>query len=122
MFLGSPTHRVVPGAQSHWLADLTWSQLPIPMAHPLDSGGAAVLLRDPAATAQRLGADGDAYRRTFGSVARHWEHSVRFALSPPARRLRHPLAGARFGRLACSPLRGSRRFLRSILAAPWSPV
>ncbi len=85
------------------LADLTWSQPPIPMAHPLDGGGAAVLLSDPAATAQRLGADGDAYRRTFGSVARHWEHSVRFALSPPLAALRHPLAGARFGRLALQP-------------------
>src|SRR3989304_5935615 len=42
-------------------------------------------------------------RATFGSVARHWKHSVSFALGPPLAALRHPLAGARFGRLALQP-------------------
>jgi len=55
------------------------------------------------ATIAHLGPDGRAYRRTFGSVARHWKHSVSFALGPPLAALRHPLAGARFGRLALQP-------------------
>lgn len=92
-----------PALNALALADLNWSQPPIPMAHPLDSGDAAVLLREATATAQRLGRDGDAYRRTFGSVARHWEHSLNFALNPPLTALRHPFAGARFGRLALQP-------------------
>ena len=100
------------------LADLTWSQPPIPMAHPLDGGGAAVLLSDPAATAQRLGADGDAYRRTFGSVARHWEHSVRLRSVPRSPHSDIRSRGHGSGASRCSPLRGSRDASRPILAAP----
>lgn len=82
---------------------LTWSHPEIPLAHPLDDGSAGVLLRDLDATAERLGRDARAFRRTFGSVVRHWDDSVRFALSPPLSALRHPIAGARFGRLALQP-------------------
>ncbi|MBI5157403.1 MAG: NAD(P)/FAD-dependent oxidoreductase [Acidimicrobiia bacterium] len=85
------------------LTDLAWAHPEIAMAHPLDDGSAALLLRDPTETATRLGDDAAAYRATFGSVARHWEHSVGFALGPPLAALRHPLAGARFGRLALQP-------------------
>ena len=92
-----------PAITAMELAGLSWSQPEIAMAHPLDDGTAAVLLRDPVATADRLGADATAYRRTFGSVARHWEHSVQFALGPPLAALRHPFAGARFGLLALQP-------------------
>lgn len=82
---------------------LAWAHAEIPLAHPLDDGSAGVLVRDPEATARRLGPDGDAYRRTFGRVARHWSSSVDLALSPPLRALRHPVAGARFGALALQP-------------------
>jgi phytoene dehydrogenase-like protein len=92
-----------PAMTALGLAGLSFAHAEIAMAHPLDDGTAAVLLRDPVATADRLGADARAYRRTFGSVARHWEHSVRFALGPPLAALAHPLAGARFGRLALQP-------------------
>src|SRR3990172_8428461 len=85
------------------LTGLAWVHPDIAMAHPLDDGSAALLLRDPAETAPRLGDDAAAYRATFGSVARHWKHSVSFALGPPLAALRHPLAGARFGRLALQP-------------------
>jgi len=85
------------------LTGLAWVHPDIAMAHPLDDGSAALLLRDPAETATRLGDDTAAYRATFGSVARHWKHSVSFALGPPLAALRHPLAGARFGRLALQP-------------------
>lgn len=92
-----------PAMSALELAGLSWAHPEIAMAHPLDDGSAAVLLRDPIATADRLGEDARAYSRTFGSVARHWEHSVGFALGPPLAALRHPLAGARFGHLALQP-------------------
>ena len=92
-----------PALTAMALSGLAWSHPAIPMAHPLDDGSAAVLLRDLDATAERLGVDGDTYRHTFGSVARHWDHSVRLALGPPLAALRHPFAGARFGRLALQP-------------------
>jgi len=85
------------------LPGLAWAHPEVAMAHPLDDGSAAVLLRDLDETAARLGDDAAAYRATFGSVARHWKHSVNFALGPPLAALRHPLAGARFGRLALQP-------------------
>ena len=80
-----------------------WSHPEIPLAHPLDGGKAVFLRRDLETTATALGRDGGAYRRTFGSVARHWQHSVDLALGPPLAALRHPLAGARFGLLALQP-------------------
>ena len=96
---GSPVLSLLP------LADygLAWAQPPIPLAHPLDGGRAGVLTRDIDETADRLGVDGRAWRRTFGSVARHWNDSVRLALAPPLAAIRTPVAGARFGWLALRP-------------------
>ena len=92
-----------PAITALGLEGVVWAHPQIPMAHPLDDGSAALLHRELEATATHLGEDGRAYRRTFGSVARHWEHSVRFALGPPLAALLHPYAGARFGRLALQP-------------------
>ena len=94
--IGSPVISMLP------LADhgLDWAHPPIPLAHPLDGGSAAVLTRDLEETATRLGDDGRAWRRTFGSVARHWDDSSRLALQAPLTALRTPIAGARFGWLA----------------------
>jgi len=100
-----------PAIAAMHLEGVTWAHPEIPMAHPLDDGSAAFLHRDIDATIAHLGPDGRAYRRTFGSVARHWEHSVRFALGPPLAALLHPFAGARFGVLALQPASWlSRRF------------
>src|SRR3990170_8648152 len=55
-----------PALTAMALGGLAWSHPAIPMAHPLDDGSAAVLLRDLDATAERLGVDGDAYRHSFG--------------------------------------------------------
>ncbi len=90
-----------------------WCHPEIPLAHPLDGGRAAVVRRDIDITAAALGGDARAYLRTFGSVARHWEHSVRFALGPPLAALRHPLAGARFGLLALQPASWMARRFRT---------
>ena len=44
----------------------------IVLAHPLDGGRAAVVTRSVAQTAAGLGADGAAYRRLIGPMARDW--------------------------------------------------
>src|SRR6185295_11938582 len=48
---------------------LRWRWPPIQLAHPLDGGRAAVLLRSVDGTAERLGIDGPAWRRLFGPLA-----------------------------------------------------
>lgn len=94
--MGSPMLSLLPLAD-HGLA---WAHPPIPMAHPLDDGSAAVLAGDLDETAERLGPDGGAWRRTFGAVAGRWDHSVRLALQAPLAALGTPVSGARFGWLA----------------------
>ena len=51
---------------------LRWIEPPFSLAHPLDDGTAVLVERDVAATAAQLGEDADAYRRTFGPLARSW--------------------------------------------------
>ena len=58
------------------------------LAHPLDGGRAAVVTRSVARTAAGLGADGSAYQRLMGPLARDWDPLTRIVLSsmrrPPA--------------------------------------
>jgi phytoene dehydrogenase-like protein len=69
----------------------------LPLAHPLDGGGAAALHRSVADTAAGLGADGPAYVRLFDPLARDWRDLMADLLGPPLRPPRHPVAAARFG-------------------------
>ena len=89
----SPFFRTLP------LADhgLTLIEPPLPLAHPLDDGSAAVLQRSVEATAAAFGDDGDAYRTLIDPLARRSpalfsRFSVRIHLMP-----RHPVLLARFG-------------------------
>lgn len=74
-------------------------------AHPLDGGRAGIAYRDLDRTAERLGADGAAWRRLFGPLAERWEDVVALALgdhrSVPDGVTRDPLraalTAARFG-------------------------
>jgi phytoene dehydrogenase-like protein len=89
---------------------LGWVMPPLPLAHPLDGGRAAVQARSIELTAAGLGADGPQYRRLFGPlVADHakWFGSIFAPMRPP----RHPLALARFGALAIRPARWLARDL-----------
>src|SRR6202022_17116 len=63
---GSPFFRSLP------LSDhgLTYDHPPIPLAHPLDDGSAAVLDRSVDVTARGWGGDGAAYRRLVQPTAR----------------------------------------------------
>jgi phytoene dehydrogenase-like protein len=51
-------------------------------AQPLDGGRAAVVSRSVAATAERLGPDGAAYRRLFGPLARDYAAVTDLVLTP----------------------------------------
>jgi phytoene dehydrogenase-like protein len=91
---------------------LRWIDPPAPLAHPLDDG-AALLLRDPKATAQRLGPDADAYLGLVGPAVRDWDVIIN-DLTGPFRIPLHPrkmLAAAGFGIRALQSLTGlARRF------------
>ncbi|HEX3492501.1 MAG TPA: NAD(P)/FAD-dependent oxidoreductase [Streptosporangiaceae bacterium] len=58
------------------------------LAHPLDGGRAAVVTRSVTQTAAGLGADGAAYQRLMGPLARDWDPLTQIVLSsmrrPPA--------------------------------------
>jgi phytoene dehydrogenase-like protein len=75
---------------------LEWVQPPIPVAHPLADGTAAVLTRSVDDTAAALGDDERAYRKVFGPLVRGSEHLFR-ELVGPFRFPRHPSLAARFG-------------------------
>lgn len=79
-----------------------WIHPPLPLAHPLDGGHAALVERSVEATAARLGEDGDAYRTVFEPLVRDCGKLLRDFLGP-LRLPHHPLAMARFGVQALMP-------------------
>jgi len=88
----SPFFRTLPLAEY----GLTYEHPPIPLAHPLDDGSAAVLDRSVAVTASGLDRDGAAYRRLMEPTVRHAELLTRQFLGPP-RPSAHLVTLARFG-------------------------
>jgi len=83
---------------------------PAPLAHPLDDGGAAMLERSVAATAETLGLAGAAYRRIVAPLVRDAGPLFPEILRPPVRAPRHPLVLGRFaaGGLGPATLLGRR--------------
>ncbi|GAB3295143.1 NAD(P)/FAD-dependent oxidoreductase [Hymenobacter humi] len=69
---------------------------PLPAAHPLDNGTAAVLDPSLSVTAARLGADAQAYRSLVTAVVQDWPRLAP-AILGPLRLPAHPVALARFG-------------------------
>ncbi|HET6870056.1 MAG TPA: NAD(P)/FAD-dependent oxidoreductase [Solirubrobacteraceae bacterium] len=82
---------------------LEWRWPEVDCAHPLDDGTAGVMLRSIDATAQALGADGPAWRRTYGASAAAFDALSDDLLRPVIHVPRHPLGLARFGMLAALP-------------------
>lgn len=78
---------------------LDWVHAPAPLAHPFDDGTAAVLDRSVEATAEGLGADGEAYRSLLAPFAGRFADLSGDFLQPIGVP-RHPLLFARFGRHA----------------------
>jgi phytoene dehydrogenase-like protein len=103
--IGSPFFQSLPLAEY----GLAWIQPDLPVAHPLDDGGAspdsaqAVFVhRSLDETVAHLGQDGAAYRRLIAPLIANWDkiaHEFLGPLRPP----RHPLAMAQFGIRALLP-------------------
>src|SRR5262245_20537270 len=91
MALASPFFRELPLAEH----GLEWIHPPLPLAHPLDDGTAAVLDRSVDVTAAAQGPDADAYLRLMRPLVRGSEHLFR-ELVGPFRIPRHPILAARF--------------------------
>ena len=92
---------------------LTWAYPPVDLAHPLDDGTAGVLYRDLEETVRGLGADGDAWRRTFGPITEQWDAVAADLLGPVVRLPRHPVATARAGLLSLLPATTLARVFRT---------
>lgn len=100
---------------------LSWAYPPVPLAHPLDSGRAAVLHRSLSQTAAGLGADGYAWRRTFGPLAKRFDAITNDVLGPLVSIPRHPVTLARFGLRALLPATTlARRFSTDEARALWA--
>ena len=93
MGAGSPFFSTLPLSEH----GLEWVHPPVLMAHPFDDGTAAVLQRDVDATAEGLGADGEAYRKLVRGLVGPWRKVMRTALRPPLGIPPHPLLMARLG-------------------------
>ena len=78
---------------------LEWQYSPVPLAHPMDEEEAILLDRSVEHTAENLGPDAEAYRRTIGYCVRNWDSLVKELLKPLSLPQR-PLTLMRFGLLA----------------------
>jgi phytoene dehydrogenase-like protein len=108
MALISPFFRELPLEQH----GLTWIHPPVPLAHPLDDGSAAVLDRSIEETAANLGQDGPRYKRVFAPLVDDWPRLESLLLGV-SRVPRHPFAAARFGlRGLCSAASFARSTFR----------
>ncbi|MGH7588619.1 MAG: phytoene desaturase family protein [Gemmatimonadota bacterium] len=117
MAAASPFFRSLPLAEH----GLEWIQPDAPLAHPLPDGGVVLLERSIDATAHGLGPDGDAWRSLVEPFVEGWPKIVGSVLGPPVRPPRHPLAMARFGRLALRSAEAvGRRFRGERAAALWA--
>ena len=81
----------------------------LPLAHPLDGGGAVALHRSLDETAAGLGGDGRAYRRLMARSCATGRTLAGVLLGPPLRPPRHPLPAARFAALGLRSAAGLTR-------------
>ena len=108
MALLSPFFRALPLEQH----GLTWIHPAVPLAHPLDDGSAAILVRSLEETAASLGEDGERYKHVFGPLVADWPRLESLLLGV-SRVPRHPFAAARFGlRGLCSAASFARSAFR----------
>jgi phytoene dehydrogenase-like protein len=87
---------------------LEWARSPVPLAHPLPDGKAALLHSSLPETTRLLGEDAAAWTRTFDPLLRH-QGELFSEILRPIRFPAHPLLMARFGLTA---LRSSTSVLR----------
>ena len=82
---------------------LQWCQPEVDLAHPLDDGSAATMVRSLEQTAAGLGEDGRAWRRLFASPSSHFEALNEDLMEPVLHLPKHPLLFTRFGIPAAAP-------------------
>jgi phytoene dehydrogenase-like protein len=99
MAVGSPAMTAL-GLERH---GLQWAWPEIDLAHPLDGGDGAAMLRSIEETAAGLGAAGPAWKRLFGAPSRHYDAIAADFTRPLLRFPSHPLPLARFDALAALP-------------------
>ena len=102
----SPFFRELPLEQH----GLRWVEPPIELAHPLDDGETAFVVRSVEETAASLGADRRAYRGLLGPVARRWE--LLLDLAGPFRIPLNPVKTFQAGSFALRAIRSVARLTR----------
>ncbi len=116
------------GLEAH---GLQWRWPEVDLAHPLDGGGAATMVRSLEQTAAGLGPDGAAWRRLFAAPAAHFDALNEDLLRPVLHLPRHPLRLARFGIPALAPASlvvrgwrtaGARALFGGVAAHSFSPL
>ena len=101
----SPLFRSLPLAEH----GLEWVYPEVPLAHPFDDGGAALLEHSLDAMQASLGPDGASWRGLFGPLAGAADDVFADLLGPPPLLPRHPLLLARFGLSAVRSVLGLAR-------------
>ncbi|MGN6257364.1 MAG: phytoene desaturase family protein [Solirubrobacterales bacterium] len=96
---------------------LEWLWPEVDLAHPLDGGGGAAMLRSLEETAAGLGEGGRAWKRVFGPSAEAYDELAEDIYQPLIHLPRHPLRLARFGLASALPASALARALRTPEAA-----
>jgi phytoene dehydrogenase-like protein len=96
---------------------LEWAWPEVDLAHPLDGGRGATMLRSLEATAAGLGEAGERWQRIFGPPSRGYEALTEDIYRPFAHLPRHPLRLLRFGLPAAAPATVLARALGTAEAA-----
>jgi phytoene dehydrogenase-like protein len=99
MAAASPFFRSLP-LREH---GLEWIHPPIPLAHPLDDGDAALLYASLDQTKNSLGSDARAYQTLVGTLASNWSKLESSLLASPLAIPNHPFLMFRFGLHALQP-------------------
>jgi len=96
---------------------LEWAWPEVDLAHPLDDGGGAAMLRSLEATAAGLGEAGGRWKRVFGPPSKSYEPLTEDIYHPLIHVPRHPLRLARFGLPSALPATALARYLGTPEAA-----
>ncbi len=82
---------------------LEWARAEVELAHPLDGGDGATMLRSIEQTMTNLGAGGPGWGRLFGGPARKFDALAEDILRPVTHLPKHPVVLTRFGLSALTP-------------------
>jgi phytoene dehydrogenase-like protein len=127
MAVGSPALTAL-GLERH---GLEWAWPEVDLAHPLDGGDGAAMLRSIEATAAGLGSAGAGWRRVFGPPSKGFDALCEDILRPLLHLPRHPLRLARFGLPTLAPATtlarafdtpGARALFGGVAAHSFSPL